>query len=95
MKTEVPIQINQIVRRITASNSSLFTGPGTNTYLIGNDDVSIIDPGPQLSEHTKVIRESSTHIKRILLTHTHPDHSPGATLLQEHLGIPIFGLATD
>ena len=49
MKTEVSIQINQIVRRITASNSSLFTGPGTNTYLIGNDDVSIIDPGPQLS----------------------------------------------
>jgi len=95
MKTEVPIQINQIVRRITASNSSLFTGPGTNTYLIGNDDVSIIDPGPQLSEHTKVIRESSSHIKRILLTHTHPDHSPGATLLQEHLDIPIFGLATD
>ena len=42
MKTEVPVQINSIVRRITASNSSIFTGPGTNTYLIGNNDVSIM-----------------------------------------------------
>ena len=94
MKTEVPVQINSIVRRITASNSSIFTGPGTNTYLIGNNDVSIIDPGPDIIEHIKVIESSSKNINRILLTHTHPDHSPGATLLQKRLNIPIYGLAT-
>ena len=95
MKTEVPVQLNSIVRRITASNSSVFTGPGTNTYLIGNNDVSIIDPGPNIIEHIKVIESSSNNINRILLTHTHPDHSPGATLLQKRLNIPIYGLATD
>ena len=95
MKTEVPVQLNSIVRRITASNSSVFTGPGTNTYLIGNNDVSIIDPGPDIIEHIKAIESSSKNINRILLTHTHPDHSPGATLLQKRLNIPIYGLATD
>ena len=77
MDTDVPQQVTPLVRRITAGNSGIFTGPGTNTYLIGNDEVTVIDPGPALPDHIEAIAQTSTDIKQILLTHTHPDHSPG------------------
>jgi len=95
MDTDVPQQITPLVRRITAGNSGIFTGPGTNTYLIGNNEVTVIDPGPALPEHIEVIAQTSTNIKQILLTHTHPDHSPGAKLLQDKIGVPVFALITE
>jgi len=95
MDTDVPQQITPLVRRITAGNSGIFTGPGTNTYLIGNNEVTVIDPGPALPEHIEAIAQTSTDIKQILLTHTHPDHSPGAKLLQDKIGVPIFALITE
>ena len=90
MDTDVPQQVTPLVRRITAGNSGIFTGPGTNTYLIGNNEVTVIDPGPALPAHIEAIAQTSTDIKQILLTHTHPDHSPGAKLLQDKIGGPIF-----
>ena len=95
MDTDVPQQITPLVRRITAGNSGIFTGPGTNTYLIGNNEVTVIDPGPALPAHIEAIAQTSTDIKQILLTHTHPDHSPGAKLLQDKIGVPIFALITE
>ena len=45
MQQEVIQQVTPLVRRITAANPSVFTGPGTNTYLVGNEeDVTVIDP---------------------------------------------------
>ena len=55
MDTDVPKQVTPLVRRITAGNSGIFTGPGTNTYLIGNDEVTVIDPGPALPAHIEAI----------------------------------------
>ena len=95
MDTDVPKQVTPLVRRITAGNSGIFTGPGTNTYLIGNDEVTVIDPGPALPTHIEAITQTSSHIKQILLTHTHPDHSPGTKLLQDKIGVPVFALITD
>ena len=95
MDTDVPKQVTPLVRRITAGNSGIFTGPGTNTYLIGNDEVTVIDPGPALPAHIEAITQTSSHIKQILLTHTHPDHSPGTKLLQDKIGVPVFALITD
>ena len=95
MDTDVPQQVTPLVRRITAGNSGIFTGPGTNTYLIGNDEVTVIDPGPALPDHIEAIAQTSTDIKQILLTHTHPDHSPGAKLLQDKIGVPVFALITE
>ena len=45
------VQISPQIRRITAGNGSVFTGPGTNTYLVGTEEVTVIDPGPAMEEH--------------------------------------------
>ena len=95
MDTDIPKQITPLVRRITAGNPGMFTGPGTNTYLIGDEEVTVIDPGPALHEHIEAIIQASANIKQILLTHTHPDHSPGTRLLQDNIGVPVFALITE
>jgi len=95
MDTDIPKQITPLVRRITAGNPGMFTGPGTNTYLIGDEEVTVIDPGPALHEHIEVIIQASANIKQILLTHTHPDHSPGTRLLQDNIDVPVFALITE
>ena len=59
MELEKVEQITPLVKRITAGNSSVFTGPGTNTYVVGNgQDLTVIDPGPALIEHIDVIFNS-------------------------------------
>ena len=55
MQPEEVIQISPLVRRITAGNSSVFTGPGTNTYLIGNEEITVLDPGPAMESHIDAI----------------------------------------
>ena len=49
------VELSPLVRRITAGNGSVFTGPGTNTYLVGKEEVTVIDPGPAMQEHIDVI----------------------------------------
>jgi glyoxylase-like metal-dependent hydrolase (beta-lactamase superfamily II) len=95
MKTEEIIQLSPLVKRITAGNASVFTGPGTNTYLVGNNNVTVVDPGPALESHIEAIVKASDSIKQIIVTHTHPDHSPGVKLLQEAIDVPAYGLITD
>ena len=94
MEAEKVIQISPLIRRITAGNGSVFTGPGTNTYLVGNEDVTVIDPGPAMEEHIDAILAASKNIKQVVVTHTHPDHSPGVRLMKEKLDIPAFGMLT-
>lgn len=68
---------------------------GTNTYLIdcGNGAAACIDPGPPLDRHVDALlqraAELDLRISLILLTHTHPDHAPGAPMLQARTGAPI------
>ncbi len=83
---------SQLVRCITASNPSMMTGPGTNTYLVGTTEIAVIDPGPDLSDHINAIhRAGNGHIKFILVTHTHPDHAPAAKKLASLTGARVFG----
>ena len=89
------VELSPLVRRITAGNGSVFTGPGTNTYLVGKEKVTVIDPGPAMQEHIDVITAAAPNIKQILVTHTHPDHSPGVRLLKENLDIPAYGMLTN
>ena len=89
------VELSPLVRRITAGNGSVFTGPGTNTYLVGKEEVTVIDPGPALQDHIDVITAAAPNIKQILVTHTHPDHSPGVRLLKENLDIPAYGMLTN
>jgi len=81
------------VRRILAPNPDIFTGPGTNTYLVGTDEVAVIDPGPDDHEEhlDRVAEAGGGRIKWILVTHTHVDHSPGAAGLKERTGAQVLG----
>lgn len=81
------------VRRLVAPNPSMMTGPGTNTYLFGKNDVAVIDPGPLIEAHLENIRVwAAAPIRWILVTHTHPDHSPGAALLARITGAELLGI---
>jgi glyoxylase-like metal-dependent hydrolase (beta-lactamase superfamily II) len=76
-----------LVRRIVAPNPGLMTGPGTNTYLVGIDEIAVIDPGPDEPSHLDAIAAcGGDRIRWILLTHTHPDHAPGAAGLRARTG---------
>jgi glyoxylase-like metal-dependent hydrolase (beta-lactamase superfamily II) len=80
------------VTRLTAPNPSLFTGPGTNTYLIGRSELLVVDPGPDIPAHLDALAAfGAGRIRRILVTHTHPDHAPGAAGLAARTGAPVLG----
>lgn len=87
-----PARISPLVRRITASNSGVMTGPGTNTYIVGHEQLAVIDPGPADAAHIDAIMQAcGTHLRWILTTHTHPDHSPAAARLAELTGAEVLG----
>jgi glyoxylase-like metal-dependent hydrolase (beta-lactamase superfamily II) len=72
----------------------MMTGPGTNTYLVGIDEIAVIDPGPGDPGHLDAIAGcGGDRIRWILLTHTHEDHSPGAVGLRKRTGAEILAFA--
>ena len=90
-----PVEIAPDVWRVTAPNPGMMTGPGTNSYLIGNQTtgVAVIDPGPLLTEHLEtLLRAAPGPIKWILCTHTHLDHSPATLELQARTGASVYGM---
>ncbi|WP_089953270.1 MBL fold metallo-hydrolase [Limnohabitans sp. 2KL-3] len=98
-QTDQPVPLLQNVQRLTAPNPGVMTGPGTNSYLVGDPNTGYIaiDPGPADDEHLQRLwRAAGGQIKAIVCTHSHPDHSPGAAPLQSlctHKP-PILGLAS-
>ena len=81
------------IRRIVARNPSPFTFKGTGTYVVGEGEVAVIDPGPDLDEHVAALRAglADERVTHILVTHTHRDHSPAARAVQAATGAPTFG----
>jgi glyoxylase-like metal-dependent hydrolase (beta-lactamase superfamily II) len=80
------------VRRLLAPNPSMMTGPGTNTYLFGINEVAVLDPGPVIGRHLDAIVEAAgPNIRWVLVTHTHPDHSPAAAELARRTGALLLG----
>jgi glyoxylase-like metal-dependent hydrolase (beta-lactamase superfamily II) len=83
--------LSPMVRRIVAENPGMMTGPGTNTYLVGIDEIAVIDPGPGDAAHLDAIAGcGGDRIRWILLTHTHEDHSPGAVGLKKRTGAEVL-----
>jgi recombination protein RecT len=84
-QTERPVPLLRSVTRLTAPNPGFMTGPGTNSYLVG-DPVSghvVIDPGPDEPAHIERLwRAAGGDIRAIVCTHSHADHAPGAPRLQ-------------
>ena len=87
-----PVRLSDRVRRIVAPNPGQMTGAGTNTYLLGEKRVAVVDPGPNIASHVDaVLRAVDGELGWILVTHTHPDHSPAAAALAEATGAPMLG----
>ncbi|HEY5641376.1 MAG TPA: MBL fold metallo-hydrolase [Woeseiaceae bacterium] len=81
------------VRRLVAPNPSLMTGPGTNTYLFGTREIAVLDPGPIIDSHLGRICElAGGPVRWVLVTHTHPDHSPAAAVLADAVGAELMGM---
>jgi len=87
-------QYSALVRRILAPNAGIMTAGGTNTWLVGQQEVAVIDPGPADAVHIDAIIRAagSGTIRWILCTHTHRDHSPGAARLKAATGAQVIGL---
>jgi glyoxylase-like metal-dependent hydrolase (beta-lactamase superfamily II) len=84
--------ISPRIRRITAPNPGRMTGPGTNTYIVGQQELAVIDPGPAIEEHIDAIVDiCAGRLRWILATHTHRDHSPAAQPLAERTGAALVG----
>ncbi len=94
-----PVRLSPRVLRLTAPNPGMMTGPGTNTYIVndgGGSPCTVIDPGPAMDEHVQaLIAHAPGPIERILVTHTHKDHSPAAQLLHQATGAPVLGRRAD
>jgi glyoxylase-like metal-dependent hydrolase (beta-lactamase superfamily II) len=88
-------QVESGIARVLAHNPSAFTYYGTQTYLAGEDELAVIDPGPNLDEHVEALVEAiaGRPVVAICCTHTHRDHSPAARGLAEVTGAPIIGCA--
>jgi glyoxylase-like metal-dependent hydrolase (beta-lactamase superfamily II) len=88
-------KLEQSIQRVLAHNPSAFTYYGTQTYLVGSDEVAVIDPGPEVPEHLDALEIAigGRPLVAIMCTHTHRDHSPASRWLKEHTGAPIIGCA--
>jgi glyoxylase-like metal-dependent hydrolase (beta-lactamase superfamily II) len=88
-------QVETGIARLLAHNPSAFTYYGTQSYLLGEREVAVVDPGPDLPEHLDALTEAIAGRKlvAIMCTHTHRDHSPAARPLAERSGAPVIGCA--
>ena len=76
------------IRRLTVNNPSPFTFHGTNSYIVGDETLAVIDPGPEDDDHfaALVAAIGGRPVSHILVSHTHKDHSPLAARLKAITG---------
>ena len=84
------VSVAPLVHRLIAKNPSKFTYLGTGVYVVGNREVAVIDPGPDVEAHRDALAAAleGRTVTAILVTHCHSDHSPAAKWLKEHTGAP-------
>lgn len=88
-----PARIGEKIVCLTAPNPGPFTFHGTNTYVIGKETLTVVDPGPEINDHFDALLEviAGRRVSHILITHTHRDHSPLAGRLAAHTGALRLG----
>ncbi|MDE1938036.1 MAG: MBL fold metallo-hydrolase [Alphaproteobacteria bacterium] len=86
------LRLSPLVRRLLANNPGPFTFMGTGVYVVGTDEVAVIDPGPLLPLHLEALKWALAEVRvsHILITHTHADHSPAARAVKQWTGAPIY-----
>ena len=89
------VAVGPLVRRVLAANPSAFTFTGTQSFIVGEGEVAVIDPGPDLAEHVDALLAAiaGSQVTAIVCTHTHRDHSPASRALAAATGAPIVGCA--
>jgi glyoxylase-like metal-dependent hydrolase (beta-lactamase superfamily II) len=89
------LAVSPLVTRVLAPNPSAFTYTGTQSYIVGQRDLAIVDPGPDNPDHIAAILRAvgDRPVSAILCTHTHRDHSPAARPLAEATGAVVIGCA--
>jgi len=84
---------------VRADNPSPLTLSGTNTYIVASSDgcAVCIDPGPAMPPHIEALlstlQDLKLRLKAIAVTHGHPDHAPGASMLADATGVAVYGHA--
>lgn len=91
-----PLQLLPQVAVVTAPNASPMTFTGTQSYLIGTDNLAIVDPGPENDAHfgALIAAISGRPVSHIVVTHSHVDHSPLSRRMSAALNAPILGFGT-
>jgi glyoxylase-like metal-dependent hydrolase (beta-lactamase superfamily II) len=86
------LEVSPRIRRVVADNPSKFTYRGTGTYIVGVDEVAVIDPGPVLASHRDALERALTgeRVVAVLVTHCHADHSPLSAWMADAYGAPTY-----
>jgi glyoxylase-like metal-dependent hydrolase (beta-lactamase superfamily II)/8-oxo-dGTP pyrophosphatase MutT (NUDIX family) len=89
------VRLSERIVRVTAPNPGMMTGPGTNSYFVGDPQANawaLIDPGPADASHLSALQAAAPGpVRWVLTTHTHVDHSPGAVEAAAAFGAPVLG----
>ncbi|NJM34923.1 MAG: MBL fold metallo-hydrolase [Rhodomicrobium sp.] len=87
------------LRRVVANNPGPYTFKGTNSYIVGNGEVAVIDPGPDDDTHREALLSAlaarNERVTHIFLTHTHKDHSAGLAKFADMTGAQVLGFGSD
>jgi glyoxylase-like metal-dependent hydrolase (beta-lactamase superfamily II) len=86
------VRVTPLIGRVVADNPGPFTFKGTGVYIVGDKDVAVIDPGPDLAQHIDALKRALTgkRVTHILVTHCHSDHSPAAKPLKQWSGAKTY-----
>ena len=90
-----PVRLSERIVRVTAPNPGMMTGPGTNSYFVGDPQAArwaLVDPGPADPAHLAALQAAAPGpVHWVLTTHTHVDHSPGAVAAAAAFGAQVLG----